>query len=107
MPPSVAEKIIKYLLQSHPRVPYIVLMQFTAAQALLAETSPSICESIDLLAELIVGGPQGRTAYMAGAARKRHAAISETRFRLHNQPQPEPRPMTDADYPSNCGSRFD
>jgi hypothetical protein len=82
-------------------------MKFTTAEALLAETTPSIAGAVDQLAYLIVGGPWGRSAYMLGAARKRHAAISETRFRLQLQPQPVRAPMTDADYPADCGSRFD
>jgi hypothetical protein len=78
--------------------------KFTLTQALLSGRASAA--DVDNVAWLLEGGPQGRTAYMAGAARRAAARVEQEALLVewgHNVV----RPMTDANYPADCGSRWD
>lgn len=80
-------------------------MTFPLTTSLLLDESQAA--RVDAVADLLTGGPNGRTAYMLSAARRQAQLVIDSRWHLHNQPAPFRGPLTDASYPANCGSRID
>jgi hypothetical protein len=80
--------------------------KFTLSEALLSgRVTP---QTVDEIAWLLEGGPANRTAYMAQAARRAAARVEQTMLvDQWARSSVAVRPMTDASYPADCGSRWD
>lgn len=76
--------------------------KFAVTEALLSGAASA--ESVDEIAFLLTGGPGNRTAYMANAAKRCAARLVP--LASFDRVAPALR-MTDANYPVDCGSRFD
>jgi hypothetical protein len=75
--------------------------KFAISEALLSgRVAP---EAVDEIAWLLEGGPGNRTAYMGAAARRMAKRVTSVDFGAYVAA----RPMTEASYPLDCGSRFD
>jgi hypothetical protein len=65
---------------------------------------------IDAITNYLTGGANNVTPYFEGAARRARfvlgVRVERSLFRHHWVPRPPVR-CTDADYPVDCGSRFD
>jgi hypothetical protein len=82
--------------------------KFTISSALLSgAVTPETCDEI---AWLLEGGPHNRTAYMANAAQRRARRVEADvamRAAWALEPRRTVKPCTEANWPADCGSRFD
>jgi hypothetical protein len=79
--------------------------KFTISEALLSGRASAA--DVDNVAWLLEGGPQGRTAYMAGAAKRAAARVEQEALLVEWGHNVVRQPMSDVSYPADCGSRFD
>jgi hypothetical protein len=79
--------------------------KFTLSNALLSGRASAA--DVDNVAWLLEGGPQGRTAYMAGAAKRAAARVEQEALLVEWGHNVVRRTVTDANYPADCGSRWD